>query len=214
MWHIVYLSFEETPTGRHYIGKHSTANLNDGYLGSYKDKSFHPTSRIILGYYKTSEAAVAAEIQWQRVFQVANSPEFANRSYQTSTGFVCVGHTEESKQKMRNATRKVNPNSLKSALGKTWFYNPETGEELLKDKQPPGCLPGRPSMVSNNPGRNPSDETRQKQSIAQGKIPPEKRAWFGKEGNASGSHWWRNPETGETKRSKTQPGPTWIPGRK
>jgi hypothetical protein len=214
MWHIVYLSFESTPSGRVYIGKHSTNDLYDGYLGSFKDKSFCPDSRIILGYFKTSQAAVSAEIQWQRVFQVATDPQFANRAYQTSVGFVCVGHTEESKQKMRDAPRNINPNSLRTALGKTWFYNPATDEETLAENCPPGFNPGRPSMVTFNPGRNPSGETKNKMSKAQREIPSESRYWFGKEGNATGTHWWRNLSTGETKRSKTQPGSAWIKGRK
>jgi hypothetical protein len=58
------------------------------------------------------------------------------------------------------------------------------------------------------------EETREKLRQAQLKIPSEERYWFGKEGNIKGTTWWRNPETGQTKRSKTQPGPTWTPGRK
>ena len=95
MWHIVYLSFDSSLGGRNYIGKHTTQNLNDGYLGSFTDSTFRPDSRIVLGYFKSPEAAVAAEIQWQKVFGVARDPEFANKSYQTSKRFICVGHTEE-----------------------------------------------------------------------------------------------------------------------
>lgn len=214
MWHIVYLSYESPPNGRDYIGKHSTPDLNDGYFGSFKDKEFNPDSRVILGYYKTAKAAVAAEIQWQRVFQVAVDPQYANRAYQTSVGFVCIGHTEESKQKMRDAPRTINPDSLRTALGKSWFYNPETGEETLAETCPHGFKPGRPSMVASNPGKNPSTETKNKMSNAQRARPPESQYWTGREGNAAGTHWWRNPITGETKRSNTQPGPAWVKGRK
>ena len=214
MWHIVYLSFDSSPGGRNYIGKHTTKNLYDGYLGSFTDPTFTPDSRIILGYFRTAQAAVTAEIQWQRVFQVATDETFANKSYQTSVGFICVGHTEESKQKMRDADRKINPNSLKSALGKSWFYQPASGEEVLGFECPPGFIPGRLSMVSKNPGKNKTEETRSRLSLSLKQIPKEDRYWYGKEGNASGTQWWRNPDTGETKRSKTQPGPTWILGRK
>lgn len=102
MWHIVYLSFESFRTGRDYIGKRSTPNLHEGYLGSYLDPCFNPDTRIILGYYKTSQAAIAAEIQWQRVFQVATDSQFANRAYQTSTGWDITGtkRTEETKRKI------------------------------------------------------------------------------------------------------------------
>jgi hypothetical protein len=85
MFHTVYLSFE--PDGRDYIGKHSSKNPYDDYLGSYKDKSFDPKSKIILEYCKTEEGAVEAEIRWQRVFNVVEDPQFVNRSYQTSARF-------------------------------------------------------------------------------------------------------------------------------
>ena len=120
-WHIVYLSFESKQTGRGYIGKHTTKNLHDGYLGSYYDPSFSPDSRIILGYYKTAKAAVTAEIQWQRVFQVATDPQFANQVYQTSSKF--------------------DPGNRK------WFSNPVTNQEVYLETCPEGYFPGRLSMT-------------------------------------------------------------------
>jgi len=93
MYHTVYLSFEED--GRDYIGKHSTNNPYDGYLGSFKDDTFNPTNKIILEYATTEEGAIKAEMRWQRVFNVVEDPQFANRSYQTSTGFVAGFKKEE-----------------------------------------------------------------------------------------------------------------------
>ena len=93
MFHTVYLSFE--PDGRDYIGKHSSEDPYDDYLGSYKDKSFDPTNKIILEYCKTEEGAVEAEIRWQRVFNVVEDPQFVNRSYQTSNKFVTGFKGEE-----------------------------------------------------------------------------------------------------------------------
>ena len=88
MFHTVYLSFEDGKVGRDYIGKHSSEDPYDEYLGSYKDKSFDPSGKIILEYARTEEGAVEAEVRWQQVFRVAEDSQFANQSYQTNTKFV------------------------------------------------------------------------------------------------------------------------------
>lgn len=59
----------------------------DPYLGSYTDKTFKPTSKFILGVYKSRERAMEAEIRLHRDNDVANSPIFANKARSTSTGF-------------------------------------------------------------------------------------------------------------------------------
>ena len=115
-WHIVYLSYESKPGGRNYIGKHSTECIHDGYLGSFSDSSFCPDSKIILGVFKTSEAAILAEIQWQRAFKVVSNPDFVNKSYQTSKKFDTTGaiphnkgkpRTEEEKKKISECTKRA-----------------------------------------------------------------------------------------------------------
>jgi hypothetical protein len=126
MYHIVYLSFEEGENGRNYIGKRSTLDLNDGYLGSYTDNSFSPNSRIILGFYKTAEAAVEAEIQWQNVFDVARNPTFANKSLQRSSGFDTTGLRYSLKHK-----------------------------KLCPKKKPEECLKISLRMKNNNPMKQP-----------------------------------------------------------
>jgi hypothetical protein len=91
MFHTVYDSYdsyESKTNGRDYLGKHSTDNPYDDYRGSFKDKSFDPDSKIIIGYSKTPEGAVWLEIQYQRAFKVVDDPQFANLSYQTSDKFV------------------------------------------------------------------------------------------------------------------------------
>lgn len=113
MWHIVYLSYESKPGGRNYIGKHSTNDLYDGYLGSFSDENFDPDSRITLGVFNSKEAAVQAEIQWQRVFEVVPNPEFANRSYQTSSKFDTTGTKMSSvfkEERSEKYTGEGNPN--------------------------------------------------------------------------------------------------------
>lgn len=120
MWHIVYLSYESKPGGRNYIGKHSTNDLYDNYLGSFSDEYFDPDSRITLGVFNSKEAAVQAEIQWQKVFRVVPDPRFANKSYQTSSKFDTTG-TQMSEEYKRERSEKYkgegNPNFGKTTPG-------------------------------------------------------------------------------------------------
>lgn len=88
-WHYVYYSYEEW--GRGYIGKRSSllSPEMDPYLGSFSDKTFHPTQKIILGIFDTSEEALAAEIVLHDFYGVHKNPHFANRAKQTSSKFQC-----------------------------------------------------------------------------------------------------------------------------
>jgi hypothetical protein len=103
----VYDSYETKTNGRDYLGKHSTDNPYDDYRGSFKDGSFNPDDKIIIGYSKTPEGAVWLEIQYQRAFKVVENPQFANLSYQTATGFDRTGavDSEETRQKKTKAQR-------------------------------------------------------------------------------------------------------------
>jgi len=107
MFHTAYNSFESKPNGRDYIGKHSSKDPYDEYKGSFKDETFNPDQKIILAYSKTAEGAVWFEINFQKVFNVVEEPQFVNRSLQTSTGFDTTGmtriFTEEHKQRMSQA---------------------------------------------------------------------------------------------------------------
>ena len=128
MFHTVYNSFESKPNGRDYIGKHSSPNPYDSYLGSYKDQDFDPDAKIVLAYSKTPEGAIWFEINFQRVFGVAENPGFANRSYQTSTGFDTTGrpHTPEYKKKRsERMLGKKNP-----MFGKSGPLAPNFGREF------------------------------------------------------------------------------------
>jgi hypothetical protein len=155
MFHVVYLSFEESQEGRMYVGKHSSGDPYDFYFGSFFDRSFNPKGKIILEYCKTEQGAIEAEIRWQRVFKVVEDSQFANRAYQTSTKFIRDNRGEshplygvsrpdvrernvnnnpakdpEVRRKMSNS-RKGNSN----ALGKLWWVN-EAGEVFRGEKSP------------------------------------------------------------------------------
>jgi hypothetical protein len=219
MFHTVYNSYESKPDGRDYIGKHTAENPYDDYRGSFKDESFDPDDKIIIGYSKTPEGAVWLEIQYQRAFKVAEDPQFANRSYQTSdkfvTGFAGEDHpkfgkpvSNETKQKLREAnlgkkhTKESRQKMSEQRTGKTKTEEVKRNirEAKIGDKNP---------MF----GKNHTEETKRLQSDS--KL-GEKNSMFGKTGETCphfGKKWYINT-AGETCMSKEPPGPEWRRGRK
>lgn len=92
MYHYVYYSYEEW--GRGYIGVRSCKCLSEEdtkYLGSFYDKSFKPTEKVILSAFETREDALKAEIALHDFYKVHKNPHFANKAMQTSTKFVSNG---------------------------------------------------------------------------------------------------------------------------
>jgi hypothetical protein len=88
----VYYSYEEF--GRGYIGSRGCKCLPKDdvkYFGSFKDKTFKPTQKIILGVYESREDAYEAEILLHEFYDIARNPHFANRSKQTSKKFTTSG---------------------------------------------------------------------------------------------------------------------------
>ena len=68
------------------------------YFGSFRDKYFKPTQKIILkDDYNTREEALVDEIILHDYYDVANNPHFANKAKQTSTKF-SFGSNEHSKK--------------------------------------------------------------------------------------------------------------------
>ena len=88
-YYYTYYSYEEW--GRCYIGSRGCKCLPEEdikYFGSFSDKNFNPTQKIILkDDYTTREEAYADEIILHDYYNVANNPHFANRANATSTKF-------------------------------------------------------------------------------------------------------------------------------
>jgi hypothetical protein len=88
-YYYTYYSYEEY--GRGYFGSRGCKCLPEEdvrYFGTFKDKTFRPTEKIILkDDYNTREEAIADEIILHDYYDVANNPHFANRAKATSTGF-------------------------------------------------------------------------------------------------------------------------------
>jgi hypothetical protein len=93
MFYYTYYSYEEW--GRGYIGAKPSGceclPQEDPYLGSFYDKTFKPTHKIVLGVYASPEECLEAEIKLHRFFDVDINPHFANQAKQTSTGFIARG---------------------------------------------------------------------------------------------------------------------------
>jgi hypothetical protein len=203
MFHTVYCSFESKLNGRDYVGKHSSLDPYDSYLGSFKDDSFLPDSKIVLAYSKTPEGAIWLEMMFQRVFNVVEDPTFANRSYQTSTGFdttgVSIPKSEEHRRKISEAiSGEKHPRFGKpgTRLGAT--TSNETRRKISKTLQ----------------GRKRSEESRKKQACS---VSGQNNPLFGKTGPEHptfGLRWWFNPIMNVAAKFKDCPGPDWRRGRK
>jgi hypothetical protein len=84
----VYYSYEEW--GRGYIGSREckcSPERDTKYFGSFSDKTFKPTQKIILQTFKTKEEAINAEVILHSFYQVDINPHFANKAKQTSKKF-------------------------------------------------------------------------------------------------------------------------------
>lgn len=201
MFHTVYCSFESKSNGRDYLGKHSSDDPYDDYLGSFYDETFNPDDKIILAYSNTAEGAVWLEIMFQKVFRVAENPTFANQSYQTSTGFDVTGvpKSEEHKRKISEAVS----GEKHPFFGKP---SPRRGVTLTEET--------REKISEGLRGKKRSLESRQKQSKT---VAGPNNPLYGKTGDQHpcyGLQWWFNPTKGEARKFKECPGPEWRPGRK
>jgi len=106
--HIDYTYYSYEEWGRGYIGSRGCKCLPEEdvkYFGSFKDKTFKPTHKIILkDDYATREEAYADEIILQGYYKVVENPHFANRVYQTSTKFYVP--TEQARENGKKAGNK------------------------------------------------------------------------------------------------------------
>lgn len=87
----VYYSYEQW--GRGYIGKRECWCLPEEdvkYFGSFSDKTFKPTEKIILETFDTREEAYKAEKQLHDFYEVDKNPHFANKSKITDDGFYYI----------------------------------------------------------------------------------------------------------------------------
>jgi hypothetical protein len=183
----VYYSYEEW--GRGYIGSKpsgcSCTPENDPYLGSFTDKTFKPTHKIILGVYDNPGDCIAAEVLLHSYFEVDLNPHFANLARQTSTGFVSLVKTEKHKENISRSLsgRKLSPDSIEKRQRNRTYA---TGDD---------------HHMRRMGGHTPEAKQKIKEKRAQ-------------QTNVSGgcSHQWLVNEYGERTRSLTRPEDGWQPG--
>jgi len=187
-YYYVYYSYEEW--GRGYIGcKPSGSEClpeDDPYLGSFKDKTFNPTNKIILGVFKTPQECLDAEILLHDFFQVDINPHFANLARQTSTGFIPFVKSEEHRRRISQALK-----------GKK--LSQQAIEKRQKSRK---YCPGE-----NHPFHGKTHTERAKEKIKKARA---------KQTNVGGGcsyPWWVN-SNGDRTRSQTCPGEGWKRGMK
>jgi hypothetical protein len=157
------------------------------YFGSFSDKTFKPTRKIILrSDYENAEELAKDEVILHDFYGVAINPHFANKAKATSTSFDRTGAVCSSEHK-----RKVSA----ARAGKL-------ASEEAKQK-----------MKVARTGKKHSDRTKQKiREALTGKTFTEERKQSISEAN-TGKNWYVNA-TGETHQIEECPGPEWQPGRK
>ena len=198
-YHYVYYSYEEY--GRGYFGSRTCKCLPEEdvkYFGSFKDKTFKPTQKILLkSDYSTRAEAYVDEIILQQYYKVVENPHFANRAYQTSASFSrkntvpynkgkkmsweqrkklsnsCKGRriTEDVKQKISKSTKgKSLTEEHKRKIGESNKGKPrQTSDGLDRLKKIQEQRKGKP-------GKKHSEETKKKISEAtKGRIPWNKK---------------------------------------
>ena len=143
MNHYVYYSYEDW--GRGYIGARQCECdiYEDEYFGSYYDKTFNPTNKVILMECNTREEALEAEVILHKFYDVKNNPHFVNQANQTSSKFdydntgipmseetrkriseVKKGHLKGTKQSPEHIAKRID--ARKNGGG----WNKETGKKI------------------------------------------------------------------------------------
>jgi hypothetical protein len=148
MFHYIYKTIDKN--GKYYIGRHSTNNLEDGYMGSgvwvkkHKDKT--RLKKIIVEFCETFDDLLQKEQKYiNEHIDDPHNMNFNNSSSGWAFGHLNIAHRKDVKEKLRS--RMLSDNPMKNG-------HKEESKEKIKLAM----------LGSNNPfyGKSHSIETREK----------------------------------------------------
>jgi hypothetical protein len=168
----VYYSYEEY--GRGYIGKRECECIPEKdvkYFGSYTDKTFKPTQKIILETFDSVEEVLEAECALHNFYEIDKNPHFANRAKQTSKKFYYINPSENMIGK-NNPTKRPEVRKKISDSAKKRVLSEETRRKIslsnMGKKSPKGML-----------GKKLTEK--QKQKVREKKVARDNKIWIMKD---------------------------------
>jgi hypothetical protein len=213
MHHYIYYSYEEW--GRGYIGARTCKCLPEEdikYFGSFKDKTFKPTQKIVLQTFKTRKEALCAEVVLHGFYKVNINPHFANRAKQTSTGFNRQGTitSVETRKKLskkllgRAFSQEHRERKSKAQIGRK--HSKETKEKISK------ALRNRDNLrrVWCNDGQTERLTDKCPKLWARGRLSCSEETKEKMSSSRAGNKWWNNGSL--SKFCKEKPGIDWVEG--
>lgn len=166
----VYYSYEEY--GRGYIGKRECKCLPEedvNYFGSFRDKTFKPTQKIILETFNSVEDALEAECILHDFYKIDKNPHFSNKAKQTSKKFYYINPSEnmigENNPAKRPEVRKKLSTSAKNRIPISEETRKKMSDSHMGRVSPKGML-----------GKKHTEQ--QKQKMRENKVLKNNKTWI------------------------------------
>jgi len=166
----VYYSYEEY--GRGYIGKRECYCLPEEdvkYFGSFRDKTFKPTQKIILETFENVEEALEAECVLHDFYKIDKNLHFANKAKQTSKKFYYINPSEnmigENNPAKRPEVRKKLSTSAKNRIPISEETRKKMSDSHMGRVSPKGML-----------GKKHTEQ--QKQKMRENKVLKNNKTWI------------------------------------